>query len=604
MNDYLNMQKFMKFSVCILLINFGLIAAESKEPEKITDFHTDEIRALLFKVADWQNAHTEHVEKYGPLNWHLATYYVGLMETYKELGGRKYFDFLYQLGEQHGWGTEDDIYDADRMAIGQIYIDIFKEKQEPEIIERIRWVLDAHLKRRPDTDVRFEGNEYRREWWTWCDALFMAPPTFAKMYELTGEEKYLNYAIKHWLTTTDYLWSEEHDLVYRDDRYFDRTSASGKAVFWSRGNGWVFGGLVHMLKIIPKDHPKRPEFVKQFKEMAAKLKEVQHPDGMWRPSLLDEKEFPEPETSGSAFFCYGMLWGINNGLLPEEDYEAVAVKAWNALVDKVDNDGMVGYVQPPGVEPKSFASDDWHEYGTGAFLLAGVELYRSLSETSKPIVFSKGKLLYERALSSAKDIEGWSMEGPGLTTFAEGWMEVHSPNEEGHHVLWCPEDFPGSFIAEWEVQNVSLDSGLCIVFFSSKAINGQSIFHSSVKERNGVFKQYTKSDMNCYHISYFAFPEEGKRHEVSHLRKNKGFNLVQIGRTGIPLKSDKVHQMRLVKKDNRIVMFLDDREIIDWVDDGKTYGEVLQEGKIGFRQMQWTHFRYRNFKVWKLKGEN
>lgn len=44
-----------------------------------------------------------------------------------------------------------------------------------------------------------------------------------------------------------------------------------------------------------------------------------------------------------------------------------------------------------------------------------------------------------------------------------------------------------------------------------------------------------------------------------------------------------------------------DRKIIDWTDDGKEYGPVLGGGKIGLRQMQWTHFRYRNFKVWELE---
>ena len=38
---------------------------------------------------------------------------------------------------------------------------------------------------------------------------FMAPPTFAKMYEISGEVKYLDYAIEHWLITTDYLWDKK-----------------------------------------------------------------------------------------------------------------------------------------------------------------------------------------------------------------------------------------------------------------------------------------------------------------------------------------------------------------------------------------------------------
>ena len=38
-------------------------------------------------------------------------------------------------------------------------------------------------------------------------------------------------------------------------------------------------------------------------------------DGMWRASLLDPVEFPMKESSGTAFFCFGMAWGINNGIL-------------------------------------------------------------------------------------------------------------------------------------------------------------------------------------------------------------------------------------------------------------------------------------------------
>jgi len=58
--------------------------------------------------------------------------------------------------------------------------------------------------------------------------------------------------------------------------------------------------------------------------------------------------------------------------------------------------------------------------------------------------------------------------------------------------------------------------------------------------------------------------------------------------------------MKLVKHNNRILMYVDGRKIIDWLDDGKKYGPVLGGGKIGLRQMQWTHFRYRDFRVWAL----
>ena len=47
-------------------------------------------------------------------------------------------------------------------------------------------------------------------------------------------------------------------------------------------------------------------------------------------------------------------------------------------------------------------------------------------------------------------------------------------------------------------------------------------------------------------------------------------------------------------------MTVDNRRIIDWKDEDETYGAPHTDGKIGFRQMKWIQFRYRNFKVWEL----
>ena len=214
----------------------------------------------------------------------------------------------------------------------------------------------------------------------------------------------------------------------------------------------------------------------------------------------------------------------------------------------------------------------------------------------------KGELLYENSLASKEVVANWKMEGPGVVEFKDGWMEMYSPDEKFHHVFWCPVDFPGSFFAEWELQNLETDAGLCIIFFSAKGDNGESIFDPSFPERDGTFNQYTKSEyFNNYHISYYANTKDNRAKEVAHLRKNKGFEVVQVGEPGIPVNSDKIHKMTLIKDNAHIVMFVDDRKIIDWTDDGKNQ-PVWQDGKIGFRQMQWTHFRYRNFKVWNLKN--
>lgn len=195
------------------------------------------------------------------------------------------------------------------------------------------------------------------------------------------------------------------------------------------------------------------------------------------------------------------------------------------------------------------------------------------------------------------------MEGPGVVEFKDGWLHMFSPEEKMHHVYWSLQTFPDSFIAEWEAQNIETDAGLCIIFFAARGENGEDIFDPVLAERNGEFSQYTRGDIISYHISYYANAVNNPGRGHANLRKNNKFILVQEGEEGIPIRSKQIHRMRLVKNGPHIVMFVGDRKVIDWTDDGKTYGSVYKDGRIGFRQMKWTHFRYRNFRVWALKQE-
>lgn len=216
-------------------------------------------------------------------------------------------------------------------------------------------------------------------------------------------------------------------------------------------------------------------------------------------------------------------------------------------------------------------------------------------------VYSTGRLIYENSFRDQKQVRDWVMEGPGELKFENGWMRMYSPNEKWDHVFWCPRDFPDSFIAEWEMQNMDTANGLVIIFFAARGSKGQNIFDPAMPKRDGTFKYYNKGQINCYHISYYANnPKDSVRND-SHLRKDPAFDLLQTGEAGIATNSTAIHRARLVKSKNRIIMYIDNRKIIDYTDDGKTYGPVYTTGKIGFRQMRWTDFRYRDFKVWQIK---
>jgi unsaturated rhamnogalacturonyl hydrolase len=214
-----------------------------------------------------------------------------------------------------------------------------------------------------------------REKWVWCDALFMSPPVWTRLFAATGDKKYLDFMNERWWRTSNHLYDKEEHLYYRDDRFLTKREANGKKVFWCRGNGWVMGGLVRVLQYMPADYPDRPRYVSQLQEMASRLVGLQGEDGLWRASLLDPASFPEPETSGSGLILYGLTWGVNQNLLGRAAYEPAIRKAWQGLVHSVDGNGRLGFVQPIGFNPASLSATNTEVFGVGAFLLAGSEIY-------------------------------------------------------------------------------------------------------------------------------------------------------------------------------------------------------------------------------------
>ena len=217
-------------------------------------------------------------------------------------------------------------------------------------------------------------------WW-WCDALFMGPPTLAKLARTTGDKSYLALNEKLYRETYERLYDKQEHLYARDAAFLidakgeGKRETNGKKVFWSRGNGWVVAGLVRLLKELPKDHPTRSFYLEQYKEIVARVAEVQQPDGLWRASLLDPDSYPGGESSGTGFHTYAMAWGINNKILDRKKYLPVVRKSWTALNTLVHADGMVGWTQPVGFDPRrNFSADSWEVYGAGAYLLAASEI--------------------------------------------------------------------------------------------------------------------------------------------------------------------------------------------------------------------------------------
>jgi rhamnogalacturonyl hydrolase YesR len=334
------------------------------------------VLTAMQRVADWQLAHP--FTNCLPTDWQLGTEYAGMMALAGISGDVKYRNAMLAMGEDNQWQTGPRQYSADDHCVGQTYAELYLLYRENKMIAPLRERFDSILANPPDAQsLDFTQPQGKAlEVWSWCDSLFMGPPTWLRLYTATGDERYLNFAVTNWWRTTDYLYDTNDHLFYRDSTYFDKREVNGQKVFWSRGNGWVMAGLVRVQQYLPTNHPDRPRLEQLFVDMATRIVTLQQPDGLWRVSLLDPADYPEKETSGSGFFTYALAWGVNQGLLDRAKFEPAVRKGWAALVECVGANGKLMHVQPVGSDPKKFAEDSTAPYGVGAFLLAGSEVYR------------------------------------------------------------------------------------------------------------------------------------------------------------------------------------------------------------------------------------
>jgi rhamnogalacturonyl hydrolase YesR len=330
------------------------------------------ILAAMQKVADWQ---LSHPDSHPPLDWTQGALYAG-MTAWGELSkDPKYLKAMRDVGEANQWALGKRIYHADDHCVGQMYLALYDKYRDPAMIAPLRQRFDYILSNPSSVTLRTGAQNSMDRWW-WCDALFMSPPVWTRLSAATGDSRYLDFMNREFWATYDYLWDKEEHLFFRDDTYIGKSEANGKKIFWSRGNGWVFAGIARILQFMPETYPDRPRYMRLFKEMAEKIKIIQSQDGLWRPGLLDPGSYPEPETSGSGFYCYGLAWGINHGLLDRAAYLPAVQKAWSGLIRSVHVDGKLGWVQPIGAAPRAVSPDLTEVYGVGAFLLAGTEVYK------------------------------------------------------------------------------------------------------------------------------------------------------------------------------------------------------------------------------------
>lgn len=393
-NLQMNMQHLRK---AILLVSIGLILAPvwgQHLPSKDT-LMKQMVTANKYFMDKWPDPGAPIVtDKVRPSNlWTRAAYYEGLMSLYRTNPDTVYYQYAVDWGRSHDWRpTYGQLYtrDGDHQACGQTYVELYQMNPDSTqwiapITECIRWIV----------------NEDPVDDWSWIDAIQMAMPLYAKLGVVHEDPSFFHKMHEMYMFTktqhgTNGLYNTEDHLWYRDGD-FDPPyqTPNGEDCYWSRGNGWVMAALVRVLDVIPDTLEYRDEYLTTFEEMAGALIAAQREDGFWNASLADPDDHGGKETSGTGFFIYGLAWGINNGILDSATYMPHVVKGWNGMAyEALHINGFLGYVQSTGKQPSDgypFTYDkpaNFEDYGLGAFLLAGSEVFQLASDTGSMPAFT------------------------------------------------------------------------------------------------------------------------------------------------------------------------------------------------------------------------
>lgn len=415
----------------LLISSFIVLLSSLPSMATFKDDNTQKIKAIITKVNDkWQTEHSPETNAF----WDNAAYHTGNMEASMLTGNNAWLDYSRRWAEHNDWkGAKSDNRNSWRLDYGetddyvlfgdwqicfQTYADLYNMLPDDIRIRRAREVME------------YEMSTSRNDYWWWADGLYMVMPVMTKLHRITGNNRYLDKLYEYVCYSDSIMLDNETGLYYRDAKYVypKHKSVNGKKDFWARGDGWVLAGLAKVLKDLPKEYQHRDFFINKFKRLADAVVASQQPEGYWTRSMLDPQHAPGYETSGTAFFIYGLLWGVNNGYLNDEKYLDAALKGWSYLRDiALQKDGTVGYVQPIGekaIPGQTVDAKSTSNFGTGAFLLAACEYVRYLDSN-----VSDNDRAYWVALAE-------KMARPVLSKMSEGRLQKEmlvevSPNWDG-----------------------------------------------------------------------------------------------------------------------------------------------------------------------------
>lgn len=304
----------------------------------------------------------------------------------------------------------------------------------------------------------------------WCDGMYMGPALLAQLINYKDASSKVSnddwsLLTKQFTITWEQLRDAKTGLMYHGMTATPATTDWSKATdatsyhsgaFWGRANAWYMLALVDVLEVMPSSNANYSTLKGYLQSLAESIASYQNEDGTWY-QVLDQKDNAlngnYEESSCSALFTAAYLKAIRLKLLDSNKYEAMAKKAYVALVDKFmsydtnDNskiqilssccsaglgtnnnslrDGSRNYYIT-GNDSKAVTGENTEFYYTegkvlGGFIMAATEYERAYqNQDSKQILFAKD-LAPTYTINSSADVIDATAYGTGAENATYQW---------------------------------------------------------------------------------------------------------------------------------------------------------------------------------------
>jgi unsaturated rhamnogalacturonyl hydrolase len=171
----------------------------------------------------------------------------------------------------------------------------------------------------------------------WDDTLFMAALFLARAGVISGRPEWVDEAVYQFMIHTRYLSDPVTGLWYHGWNFNGRHNFA--RAFWARGNAWVTVAIPELFELVPALSPRDKRYLSNvLASQVRSLKRHQRDDGMFH-TLVNDPTSPV-ETSATAGIAYGILRGIEAGIL-SEDVRVHAERALMAVLSQIDEEGVV-----------------------------------------------------------------------------------------------------------------------------------------------------------------------------------------------------------------------------------------------------------------------